>query len=38
MKIELLDSTLRDGTQGEGIAFSLDDKYKSIDENHYNIK
>lgn len=28
MKIELLDSTLRDGTQGEGIAFSLDDKYK----------
>ena len=26
MKIEIFDSTLRDGAQGEGIAFSVDDK------------
>ena len=26
MKIEILDSTLRDGAQGEGISFSVDDK------------
>lgn len=28
MKIEILDSTLRDGAQGEGISFSADDKLK----------
>ena len=26
MKIELFDTTLRDGTQGEGISFSVTDK------------
>ena len=28
MTIDILDSTLRDGAQGGGISFSLDDKYK----------
>ncbi len=35
MKIELLDTTLRDGAQGEGISFSIDDKInivKALDE------
>ena len=27
-KIEILDSTLRDGAQGEGISFSVSDKLK----------
>jgi 2-isopropylmalate synthase len=29
-KIEIFDSTLRDGAQGEGISFSLDDKLKIL--------
>ena len=35
MKIEILDTTLRDGAQGEGISFSIDDKIniiKALDE------
>lgn len=34
-KINILDSTLRDGAQGQGISFSLEDKIKivkSLDE------
>lgn len=30
MKIETLDSTLRDGAQGEGISFSVEDKIKIV--------
>ena len=30
MKIEIFDSTLRDGAQGEGISFSADDKLKIL--------
>lgn len=30
MKIETLDSTLRDGAQGEGISFSVEDKLKIV--------
>ena len=29
-KIEIFDSTLRDGAQGEGISFSIDDKMKIL--------
>ncbi|MDP4110095.1 MAG: citramalate synthase [Bacillota bacterium] len=35
MKLEILDTTLRDGAQGEGISFSVDDKIniiKALDE------
>ncbi|MEG1442472.1 MAG: citramalate synthase, partial [Oscillospiraceae bacterium] len=35
MKIEIFDSTLRDGAQGEGISFSVQDKInivKALDE------
>lgn len=30
MKINIFDSTLRDGTQGEGISFSIEDKIKIV--------
>lgn len=30
MKLEILDSTLRDGAQGEGISFSVEDKIKIV--------
>ena len=29
-KIELLDSTLRDGAQGEGISFSVNDRLEIV--------
>ncbi len=29
-KIDIFDSTLRDGAQGEGISFSVDDKLKIL--------
>lgn len=32
MRIEILDSTLRDGVQGEGISFSVEDKLQITEE------